>query len=65
MAYAGNIDLNLNIVVAVNFYSAVGSLHTSSTIAHKQCGGHISCLYTTTSRLMGTAVYIKSVVMKE
>jgi len=53
------------IVVAVMFYSAVDSLRTSNTIAHKQCGGHISCLYCITNRLMGTAWYINLVVMKE
>jgi len=37
MPYIGNIDLNPIIVVAVNFYSAVVSLPTSGTIAHKQC----------------------------
>jgi len=52
-------------VVAVMFYSVVDSPRTSSTIADKQCGGHISCLYCTTNRLMCTAWYINLVVMKE
>lgn len=60
-----SIDLNPNILFTVMSDSAVDNLFTSSTTAHKQCGGHISCLYSTTSRLMGTAVYIKFVVMKE
>jgi hypothetical protein len=51
--HTGNTDFNPNVVLAVMLYSAFGSSFTCSTITHKQCGGHISWLYSTTNRLMG------------